>query len=295
MKRLWLCVVPLVVCAFLSAVNAEEKQDKEAIQKTIESYMEAFNKGDAKALAAHWAENGDYINAMGQQIKGREAIQKEYEAFFARAQQPSLEITINSIYFANDDLVIEDGIREVTTAPNRPATRIRYTLIHVKKDGKWLVQSVRDAVAFEPSNYEHLKGMEWTIGTWVDEDESGAVIQSSCMWSENRNFIIRNFSTTLDGEVLISGTQWLGWDAVKKEIHSWLFDSKGSIGEGTWVQDGNKWIIQAETKLMSGKVVKETHIITQVDADTIQWESKNRTLDGVPLPDTKEVTVRRQK
>lgn len=295
MKRLWLCVVPLVVCAFLSAVNAEEKQDKEAIQKTIESYMEAFNKGDAKALAAHWAENGDYINAMGQQIKGRETIQKEYEAFFARAQQPSLEITINSIYFAKDDLVIEDGIREVTTAPNRPATRIRYTLIHVKKDGKWLVQSVRDAVAFEPSNYEHLKGMEWTIGTWVDEDESGAVIQSSCMWSENRNFIIRNFSTTLDGEVLISGTQWLGWDAVKKEIHSWLFDSKGSIGEGTWVQDGNKWIIQAETKLMNGKVVRETHIITQVDADTIQWESKNRTLDGVPLPDTKEVTVRRQK
>lgn len=295
MKSLWLCVVPLLLCAFLTAGNAENKQDKEAIQKTIESYIEAFNKGDAKALAAHWVENGDYINAEGRQIKGRDAIQKEYEIFFANAPQPSLEITITSIYFANDNLVIEDGIREVSVAPNRPSMRIRYTLIHVKQDEKWLVQSVRDAVAFEPSNYEHLKGMEWTIGTWVDEDESGAIIQSSCMWSENRNFIIRNFSTTLGGTVLISGTQWLGWDPVKKEIRSWLFDSKGSIGEGTWTQDDKKWTIQAETKLMNGKVIKETHTITQVDADTIQWETKNRTLDGEALPDTKEVTVKRQK
>ncbi len=295
MKRLWLCVVPLFLLAPCTVVFGESQEDKEAIQKTFESYMEAFNKGDAKALAAHWAENGDYINAEGRQIKGREAIQKEYEAFFANAQQPSLEITISSIYFANDNLVIEDGFREVSAAPNRPSMRIRYTLIHVKQDGKWLVQSVRDAVAFEPSNYEHLKGMEWTIGTWIDEDESGAIIQSSCMWSENRNFIIRNFSTTLGGEVLSSGTQWLGWDPVKKEIHSWLFDSKGSIGEGTWVQDGNKWTIQAETKLMNGKVIKATHIITQVDEDTIQWESKNMTLDGEPLPDVKEVTVKRQK
>ncbi len=295
MKKLCLWAMPLLFVAFLSAVYAQKPEDKEAIQKTIESYIEAFDKGDSKALAAHWVEDGDFINAAGNQIKGREAIQKEYEAFFAKAQQPSMEITINSIYFATDSLVIEDGIREVSVAPNRPPMRIRYTLIHIKKDGKWLIQSVRDAVAFEPSNYEHLKGMEWTIGTWVDEDESGAVIQSSCAWSENRNFIVRTFSTSLGGEVLISGTQWLGWDPVKKEIHSWLFDSKGSIGEGTWVQDGNKWTIQAETKLMSGKVIKETHTITLVDPDTIQWESKNRTLDGEALPDAKEVTVKRQK
>ena len=295
MKRVWMFVAVLLFSASLTAVYAENQQDKEAIQKTIESYIEAFNAKDSKALASHWAENGDYVNASGAQIKGREAIQKEYEQFFAMAKQPTMEVTITSIYFASDTLVIEDGFREVSVAPNRPASRIRYTLIHVKEDGKWLIQSVRDAVAFEPSNYEHLKGLEWSLGTWVDADESGAVIESNCAWSENRNFIIRTFTTSLGGEVLISGTQWLGWDPVKKEIQSWLFDSTGSIGEGTWTQDGNKWTIQAETKLMSGKVIKETHTITQVDADTIQWESKNRTLDGEALPDTKEVTVKRQK
>src|SRR3990172_6092625 len=133
LRMTWfLFAVSFTLAPSLTAV-AENEQDKEAIQKTIESYLEAFSKGDAKALADHWAENGDYIDASGRHLKGREAIQKEYEDFFKKAQQPKLDITITSIYFAADDLVIEDGIRDVSVAPNRPAMRIRYTAVHVKQ------------------------------------------------------------------------------------------------------------------------------------------------------------------
>jgi len=271
------------------------ESDRQAIEKTIDTYVQAFNHGDAGALAAQWTENGDYMDATGKHVRGREAIKNAYEAYFAENPSPHIEITVTSAQFANDHLVIEDGYRDIGSTPIGPATRIRYTAVHVKKDGKWFVQSVRDAVAFKPSNYDHLKDLEWAIGEWADESQGGALVQSSCTWSENRNFIIRSFTTSVGGNVLISGTQWLGWDPIKKEIRSWRFDSNGGFGEGVWTRDGDKWTVKATSVLQSGEKVLETHIITVLDPNTVTWATKERSIDGKPLPDTPPVTIKRRR
>jgi uncharacterized protein (TIGR02246 family) len=288
--RIGLALLVLIPC--MVAVASE--QDKQEIETTIKTYLEAFDKADAQALAAHWVENGDYVDASGHRLQGRDAIRQEYQKFFDKVKSPSLEITITSIYFANDDLVIEDGIREVTLAPNTLPNRIRYTAVHIKQEGKWLIQSVRDAVSFNPSNYDNLKYLEWAVGNWIYQDESGMTIQNSCLWGENRNFLIRNYTTAMGGTVLTNGTSWIGWDPVKKQVHSWVFDSNGSFGEGTWSREGdNKWSTNANTVLMSGKQIKETHVLTLVDNDSLQWETKDRTLDGNPLPDTEPIVMKR--
>ena len=71
---------------------AEESAAKKAIQTTARTFTEAFNKSDAAAVAALWAEDCEYINERGEQFHGRAAIHKEFEKFFAA--NPGLKIAM---------------------------------------------------------------------------------------------------------------------------------------------------------------------------------------------------------
>src|SRR5262245_41069489 len=53
-----------------------------AVRKLAEKFMEAFNRGDARALASFWTDDGEYIDPDGDTIRGRAAIEKDYVAFF---------------------------------------------------------------------------------------------------------------------------------------------------------------------------------------------------------------------
>lgn len=197
MKRI-LGPIVLVMCMTLVvfAQDAPQSDDQRAVLSAIEGYVKAFNTQDATKLASYWEENGDYIDQRGRMVKGQESILAEYDAFFKTFEKPTMTINVASLDFANENVVIEDGVREVQFPENQPTREIRYTAVHVKKDGKWLVHSVRDAVLFKESNYDYLRGLEWMVGEWLDEEADGVVIQTSCDWSPNRNFMIRNFLYT---------------------------------------------------------------------------------------------------
>jgi uncharacterized protein (TIGR02246 family) len=278
----------------LFAQDASQAEDQKAIQTTIEGYVKAFNSQDANKLVSYWADKGNYVDVRGQMTKGRENIQSQYDTFFKAFGKPTMTINVTSLDFANDDTVIEDGVREIQFPDNQPTREMRYTAVHVKKDGKWLVQSVRDAVVFNETNYKYLQGLEWMVGDWLDEEDGGVAIQTSCDWSPNRNYLIRTFTTMVNGEETLGGTQWIGWDAAKGNIRSWLFDSDGGYGEGVWTPEGDKWNVEANSVLPNGKLVKETHVITFLDQDKMSLATTNRTLDGQALPDDKVIVARRE-
>lgn len=287
-------VLILCMAQNVLAQDAPQTEDQKAIRSVIESYVKAFNAQDAGTLASYWEQDGDYIDQRGRMVIGRENILAEYDSFFKAFGKPTMTINVASLDYANEDVVIEDGVREVQFPGDQPTREIRYTAVHVKKDGKWLVHSVRDAVLFKESNYEYLRGLEWMVGEWLDEEEGGVAIQTSCDWSPNRNYLIRTFTTMVNGEETIGGTQWIGWDPIKGNIRSWLFDSDGGYGEGTWVADGNQWTIESNSTCPNRKLVRETYIITLLDQDKMSLEIKGRTLDGSPLPDVKEIVARRE-
>jgi len=54
-----------------------------------------------------------------------------------------------------------------------------------------------------------------------------------------------------------------------------------------------KWTSKSSATLPDGTKATATNIITRVDADSITWEVKDRTLDGKPLPDIKAVKMKR--
>jgi uncharacterized protein (TIGR02246 family) len=283
----------------VSAAGGKEPQDnaqqEAALMKTAEAFVEAFDKGDAKAVAAFWLPDGDYVEQTGRLLKGRKAIEEAFAGFFAESKGMKLRIDVASMRFLNPDTAIEDGTTAVIPPDGAPPSRARYTNVHVKQDGRWYLASVREAVYAPPSNYEHLRGLEWAIGEWVDDSDGQEVGRVSFEWSPEQNFILSSHVVAFKDISLGDGTEWIGWDPAAAQVRSWSFESDGGFGEGFWTKEGDKWIIKTNSVLHDGKKLAATNVVTRVGADTITWQSKDRTLDGKALPDSAEIKMKRVK
>ena len=296
----WVLALPAVMTCLsarpaLAEKPRENPKEEAAILKNAEAFVEAFHKGDAAALAAFWTADGDYTDQTGRHLKGREAIEKVFKAFFAENKGLKVRIDIESLRFVTPEVALEDGMTSVIPPDGGPPSRARYTIVHVKKDGKWQLSSVRDAAYSPPSNHEHLSGLEWTLGDWATESAKGEVARVSFSWSENQNFLLSSFTTTFKNISIGGGTEWIGWDPLEKKIRSWTFETSGGFGEATWTQDGDKWVSKSKAVLRDGKKLTATNVITRLDAETMSWESHERMKDGKPLPDIKPIKLKRQK
>jgi uncharacterized protein (TIGR02246 family) len=277
------------------AAHAADADEEKALQRRAEEFVAAFNSGDARAVAAFWAPDGDYVDKARTTFKGRKAIEAAFQKQFAVARGGKLRIHTTSLRFVTPDCAVEDGTTEVAYPDDAPPIATRYTAIHVKKEGQWLLASVRDAVAVPPSNHEHLQDLDWLTGHWEDEVQKGEVGRISYSWAENDNFLVGTFTTTLKDVPVAGGTQWIGWDGAGKQVRSWGFYSNGAISEGTWNGNGNQWLARVTTTTRDGTKLLATNIITKLDADHATWQSTRRTLDGKELPDTEVVKMKRAK
>ena len=61
----------------------QETGDKETLFNNAKAFVDVFEKGDAKAVAAFWAEDGDYVDLNGRRLQGRPAIENAFKDFFA--------------------------------------------------------------------------------------------------------------------------------------------------------------------------------------------------------------------
>ncbi len=282
-----LCSAPLVL---LGQTN-DNDADLAAIRQTAKSYLDAFDQGDAKAVAAHWTEDGEYIDQTGLALLGREAIEKGFEEFFSKNNGAKLQLKIESLRLLEEDVAVEIGESALTDANGKAGDRARYKAIHVKQDGTWKIQSVHEGPPLPPSNYQHLKDLEWMIGNWVDEEvredtqQPTLVVHTQARWSPHRNFVVRDFTATMENQVVTTGTQRIGWYSPADQIRSWAFDSDGGISVGVWSKNGDQWVVKTEQVLRDGKISSETETVTIDDLHAHNWRITNRTLDGKSLPD----------
>ena len=82
--------------------------------KRAQDFIAAFNKGDAKAVAAFWMPDAEYTDQDGHQTKGRAAIETLYEKVFAARKGAKLAIHVTSSKLLTPDVAVEDGVTEVT-------------------------------------------------------------------------------------------------------------------------------------------------------------------------------------
>ena len=149
---------------------AEPSAEEKAVRQTAQAFTDAFNKGDAKAVAALWAPDGDY--SIGRDtVKGRDAIQKLYEEFFKAHPGSKMEINVESVRVYAPTVAIEQGTASVTESPNGPPTASAYSAVHVKqKDGKWLMASVSES-EMPTLLKQDLSELSWLIGDWIAEQK----------------------------------------------------------------------------------------------------------------------------
>ncbi|MBI3410271.1 MAG: nuclear transport factor 2 family protein [Planctomycetes bacterium] len=272
-----------------SAAKEDQSPDRDAIKKSVQSFIVAVERGDAKALAAQWTENGEYISDDGTVLRGRDSIEKEYAAQFAKkGSKVKLEVDVDSIRFPSKDTAIEEGYFTAQRGDN-PSTTSKYSVLHVREGGKWLMAVVREW----PNDGASIRDLDWLIGAW-EAKRADAEVHSTYEWWGNKTFIRVHF-TIKKKEQTTTGFQMIARDAATGQLRSWAFDVDGSFGEATWEREGKKWVQDSAGVLSDGRTMSATNIITRLDSDAFTFQSVQRSVGGESLPDIPPVRVSRVK
>lgn len=266
---------------------------EQVIRATATAFAEAFNRGDAVAIAALWTPDGDYTDESGASTNGQAAIEKKYAAFFEQNPGARVSISIDALRALGPDTVLEDGHAAVTLGPQGPATSGRYTAVHVRRDDKWLMASVRDMPA-APSTADDMRAdLEWLVGKWSAEHE-GTHVEIDCRWIADKAFLEATYTVRKKDHDLSSSTQIIGHDPATGRIMAWMFDSQGGRAEGIWTAGPGGWAIELVGITADGTFTTAVNHLTKVE-DALVWKSVDRTAGGEPLPDINEVVLKRVK
>jgi uncharacterized protein (TIGR02246 family) len=287
----------LLLALTFSALAADQgksgKSDEDAIRACIDSYVAAYNRGDAKATAAHWSETAEWISPSGERFNGRAAIEKEMRSMFAENKGQRIEVVDPSIRIVSPDAAIEEGTVRVIH-PGEAPSESTYMAVHVKKAGQWKLDTVRETETPDtPAASSQLDELSWLAGDWVD-DSPEADDTVTVSWTRNKTFLNYAFKVSSPGADDLEGTQVVGWDAAAGTIRSWMFDSDGGFGEGTWSKHGDSWVVKFRQVLPDGRKAEATNVYTFVDGNTFTWKSIGRKVDGQFLPNIEEVKMVRK-
>ncbi len=258
-----------------AAVNPEEL----AIRQVVDRVIKAYDAHDAKSLAELFTADAEIVDQAGQWLQGRSSIERIFAAAFKAHPKASIEIKVEAIRFLAPNVAMEEGISTVTHEPGETGEPSRYTVLHVKQDGKWQMASARDLENNEVTATHELERLAWLVGEWVDESAE-AVVKTSYRWTESHKFIVGDFTIHIRGKPALVGSQRIGWDPLAKQIRSWVFDSEGGFSEGLWTRDKNKWSVRLSGVTRDGRVGSSTNVYTRIGSDKFSFESHDRVVGG---------------
>jgi uncharacterized protein (TIGR02246 family) len=262
--------------ASAARIFTERPEDEKAIREMGDAFARAFRAGDAKSIAGMYSEDAELIDELGERTQGRSAIEERYRSLFQSRPDSAIEITVDSLRFLGPDVAQEEGHTRLNSA-GVPQTVRRYTMLYVKKDGRWLCSSDREEHSAQVAHHEHLKTLGWLVGEWV-EQSSNSTVHAVCRWSPDKNFLLRDFTVHVQGRPVMTVNQRIGWDPLSKQVKAWVFDSEGGYGDELWARKGNQWVIKSTGVLPDGRVASATHVLTPAGPNQARWRSTERTV-----------------
>jgi uncharacterized protein (TIGR02246 family) len=274
-------------------VPADRAADQQAIAAIAQAFTRAYNAGDAKAVTALYSEDAEIIDEDRARVEGRSNIEALYASIFQSRPGATIEITTHSLRFLSPDAAKEEGQTRLTPAGKEAQSTRNYSVFYVKNGDRWLYSSVREEHAHEVTHHERLKELEWLLGEWIDES-SEATVHVNCRWSEDKHYLIRDFLVHAQGKPVMTVTQRIGWDPLRRQIKSWVFDSEGGYGDALWSRNGNQWLIKSTGVLPDGKTASATNLLTQTGPTQAKWVSSERTLGDQEIPGQVEVVMVRK-
>lgn len=267
--------------------------DENAVRYTAEAFTSAFNKGDAKAIAALWTTDCEYVDETGRVFRGRDAIENEYAEFFRANPGVQIEASASSVKILGPVVAAEDGTAIVKSPRGKLISRGYYTVVHTKENGKWLMASVREHASPSAAGRPKLEDLEWLIGDWTADQESKKV-RLAFKWIADKKFIELAYEVQDKKGNSRSGVQIIGRDPSSGELVSWSFFPNGGSGQGRWRPFHKGWIIDSFGRMPDGRRSVSTYLISRPDENTLGWKSVNRRIAGKGLKDTEAVVLKRK-
>src|SRR5262245_45352650 len=74
--------------------DAQPEDVEEQIVSNADAFVEAYNKHDAKAIAAQYAAAGEFVDQDGNVFSGPETIQEEFAAFFEAYPETKIDMEV---------------------------------------------------------------------------------------------------------------------------------------------------------------------------------------------------------
>jgi uncharacterized protein (TIGR02246 family) len=294
------CRIPLVAIAIMlcpamsvrlaaqSIQSAAPSRDEQAIRDAASKYVEALQRGDAKAMLSLWVPEGDIVDEFGRARPAREVIEGDAKSRTAQPAKeeasPRVNLTQSSIRFLTPHVAIEDGTVEVTSAGNQlSASRGRFLAMWVKGDDGWKLASLREGRA-QPTIVDDLVGLDAMVGDWTGQNGKTR-FDVSAHWNDKHTFLLRDLTVMHDGKVVTKATQRIGVDPLDGKIKSWMHDADGGHGEGLWSRHGNTWVVQASGVTPDGRQTSGTNVYAYDGKNQLSWKSTAGMVGSQKMPD----------
>jgi len=288
---------PLAVACLGTLVCAPESQAQddpnaaklEKLAASATAFVEAYNEGDAAALAALFLPDGEITLADGGVVSGRDEIEAFYAEVFAGEDDPQAALEAGSVRFITPTIAIEDGTFHVT-APSGEVISHNYTAVQVQQDDEsWLTASVRDSLDDTAPPSEKMIALEWLVGDWKVERD-GVHTWIAFDWSEDGPFIDGRALTEEAGEESTAATWRIGWDARREGYVSWGFDALGGYNYSEWTSTDTGWLLRTRGVTADGEGNQSTQLLEPSESgESINWTKRDQVIGEELLP---EVTVK---
>jgi uncharacterized protein (TIGR02246 family) len=139
MRRLVASMLAMVVIAGVSAVAQKGEAD---VDQLLQAYQAAWNKGDAKALAALYSQNAIRIGADGEPVLGRSSIEQSFvTAFGGPWKGTTLTLKTGRTQKVTTDVHVVEGTYEVSGGSGGPQ-RGRFLNTVVRESSQWRIAAL---------------------------------------------------------------------------------------------------------------------------------------------------------
>ncbi|MDB5390580.1 MAG: hypothetical protein JWM11_6226, partial [Planctomycetaceae bacterium] len=266
-----------------------------AIRKVSDSIAQAYLHHNAKAFAAVFTVDGEYLDLKEALFHGRDAIEKEFTGFFQTNPESIVSVTFDVIRPIAPGIVKIQGTTRFQRTPADHATAGQCSLVCAKEGDRWLIASLREiASPGKPLlRHEQVGLLKWMLGDWLHEGPNSE-FHFFCRWDQSGNYLLRDFSVRAAGRELITGTQRIGYDPISGHLKIWTFDSEGGYSHGSFQQQGESWILHSTGVTAEGQVASGTEVFTLADPHRIVWDTVDRNIGGRRIADTTKITIVRK-
>lgn len=268
-----------------STTDLENELVAAEVRGMLLEYLRAFKSRDAAAVAACWSESADNRSLdSGEETHGREQVEQVFQTLFEEDASAEIDLDIQEIRPLGGDVAVVDGISQLSFSTG-DATASRFSAIVMKKNGRWMLESVREAATELPetSRGYAIRRVGEFAGRW--ESVSGHQdVSTHAFWTAGGGFLVR--SHTMQGDTGNREiTEIIGWDPVRQGIRSWSFTSDGGFAEGSWTLDDDHFDVMLDGTTAAGEIVTGRMTITSLGPDDMRTDMEGTAIADL-LPPT---------